>query len=163
MVYEKPGQQTPSLEAKGIELVRRDNCLAVCKIMEGALRRLFGTGGRRTGSSDSISSGGRDGSKYSGVSDMCGYGYGSKQQAKSEGMDLSAVKEYLHRQWTKILLNKVSTADFVFAKEVKLGTYAHGGSLPPAAVVASRAMQTDHVTEPLYGQRVRYVVVSSTV
>ncbi|GLC63938.1 DNA polymerase zeta, partial [Pleodorina starrii] len=33
--------------------------------------------------------------------------------------DLSAVKAYLRRQWTKILANRVSVQDFVFAKEVR--------------------------------------------
>ncbi len=46
------------------------------------------------------------------------------------------VKEYVQRQWGKILAGRVSLADFVFAKEVKLGTYvARNGLVPPAAQV----------------------------
>lgn len=37
--------------------------------------------------------------------------------------DLSEVKEYLQRQWTKILAGRVSLQDFIIAKEVKLGSY----------------------------------------
>ena len=33
------------------------------------------------------------------------------------------VKRYLQRQWTKIMAGRVSVQDFVFAKEVRLGTY----------------------------------------
>jgi DNA polymerase zeta len=34
-----------------------------------------------------------------------------------ETSDLSAVRAYLQRQWTKILAGRVSLQDFVFAKE----------------------------------------------
>jgi DNA polymerase zeta len=37
--------------------------------------------------------------------------------------DLSLVKEYLQEQWMKILNGTVSLSDFIFAKEVRLGTY----------------------------------------
>ena len=70
------------------------------------------------------------------------------------------VKEYCERQWAKILSGRVSLADFVFAKEVRLGTYAaRGGIVPPAAIVAGKAMAADPRAEPRYGERVPYVVV----
>lgn len=70
------------------------------------------------------------------------------------------VKDYVQRQWTKILAGRVSLADFVFAKEVRLGTYsARHGIIPPAAIVASRAMASDPRMEPRYGERVPFVVV----
>ena len=70
------------------------------------------------------------------------------------------VKEYNQRQWTKILAGRVSLADFVFAKEVRLGTYsARHGIVPPAAIVAGKAMAADPRMEPRYGERVPYVVV----
>ena len=70
------------------------------------------------------------------------------------------MKEYVERQWTKILSGRVSLADFVFAKEVRLGTYrAANGLVPPAAMVASKALATDPRAEPRYGERVPYVVV----
>ena len=70
------------------------------------------------------------------------------------------VKDYVQRQWTKILAGRVSLADFVFAKEVRLGTYsARHGIVPPAAIVAGKAMASDPRMEPRYGERVPYVVV----
>lgn len=39
--------------------------------------------------------------------------------------DLSLVKEYLYRQWKKLIQGKVSVQDFTFAKEVRLGTYRY--------------------------------------
>lgn len=70
------------------------------------------------------------------------------------------MKDYVQRQWTKILAGRVSLADFVFAKEVRLGTYsARHGIVPPAAVVAGKAMASDPRMEPRYGERVPYVVV----
>jgi hypothetical protein len=73
--------------------------------------------------------------------------------------DLSAVRVYLERQWTKILAGRVALHDFIFAKEVKLGTYSSRGLLPPSALVSTKLMATDPRAEPLYGERVPYVVV----
>jgi len=74
--------------------------------------------------------------------------------------DFSAIREYLERQWGRILAGRVSASDFVFAKEVRLGTYrAHGGLMPPAALVAVRSMAADPRAEPRFGERVPYVVV----
>ena len=41
MMFESPGQQEPTFDAKGIETVRRDTCPAVAKTMERSLRILF--------------------------------------------------------------------------------------------------------------------------
>lgn len=70
------------------------------------------------------------------------------------------VKEYLERQWHRILANRVSVQDFVFAKEVRLGTYSPKAAVvPPAAIVAAKAMATDPRAEPRFAERVPYVVV----
>ena len=37
--------------------------------------------------------------------------------------DLSKVKQYCFDSWTRILENKASLQDFIFSKEVKMGTY----------------------------------------
>lgn len=42
--------------------------------------------------------------------------------------DFSAVKKYCTESWTKILRGQVSAQDFIFAKEVRLGTYRYGTS-----------------------------------
>ena len=74
--------------------------------------------------------------------------------------DLSVVRGYLEHQWKRILAERVSVADFVFAKEVRLGSYSTRTSvIPPAALVATRAMTSDPRAEPRYGERVPYVVV----
>ncbi|KAL2641863.1 hypothetical protein R1flu_009450 [Riccia fluitans] len=74
--------------------------------------------------------------------------------------DLSQVKQYLQRQWGKILSGRISIQDFIFAKEVRLGTYsARSPVLPPAAIVASKAMAVDPRAEPRYAERIPYVVV----
>lgn len=77
-----------------------------------------------------------------------------------ESHDLSQVKAYLYRQWKKIVCGRVSLQDFIFAKEVRLGTYSmKASSLPPAAIVATKSMRVDPRAEPRYGERIRYVVV----
>lgn len=37
--------------------------------------------------------------------------------------NLSEVKDFCQRQWTRLQLGKVSIQDFIIAKEVRLGTY----------------------------------------
>lgn len=70
------------------------------------------------------------------------------------------VKAYLQRQWGKITSGRISFKDFIFAKEVRLGTYSTRASvLPPAAIVATKAMSIDPRAEPRYGERVQYLVV----
>ncbi|XP_048591885.1 DNA polymerase zeta catalytic subunit-like isoform X1 [Brassica napus] len=78
-----------------------------------------------------------------------------------EKKNISMVKSYLYRQWKRILQGRVSLQDFVFAKEVRLGTYSARDSslLPPAAIVATKAMRADPRTEPRYAERVPYVVI----
>ncbi|RLN35611.1 DNA polymerase zeta catalytic subunit isoform X2 [Panicum miliaceum] len=77
-----------------------------------------------------------------------------------EEQDLIKVRSYLERQWTRILSGKVSIRDFIFAKEVRLGTYsARASTLPPAAIVATKAMLSDPRAEPRYAERVPYVVI----
>ncbi|CAL1407382.1 unnamed protein product [Linum trigynum] len=78
-----------------------------------------------------------------------------------EHQDISKVKVYLYRQWTRILSGRVSLQDFIFAKEVRLGSYSTrpSSSLPPAAIVATKAMRSDPRAEPRYAERVPYVVI----
>lgn len=76
-------------------------------------------------------------------------------------MVFNQVKIYLQRQWKRIISGRVSLQDFIFAKEIRLGTYStrNSSSLPPAAIVATKAMRLDPRAEPRYGERIPYVVV----
>jgi DNA polymerase zeta len=71
---------------------------------------------------------------------------------------MSQLKEYLYRQWNKMLANKVPVQDYIISKEVKLGTYSDRGG-PHGAMVAQDNTNADHRAEPQYGERVPYVVV----
>ncbi|PWY82204.1 DNA polymerase zeta catalytic subunit [Aspergillus heteromorphus CBS 117.55] len=76
--------------------------------------------------------------------------------------DLSQVKSYFQSQCTKIMQGRVSIQDFCFAREVRLGTYSNSDrALPPAgALISARKMVNDPRSEPQYGERVPYVVVT---
>jgi DNA polymerase elongation subunit (family B) len=76
-----------------------------------------------------------------------------------ETANLSKIKAYTLRQFSKMFASRIHIDDFVFAKEVKLGHYAAGIIPPPAAIVASRALARDPMAFPLYGERIPYVVV----
>jgi hypothetical protein len=59
-------------------------------------------------------------------------------------------------KWCSLLLLR---QDFVFCKEVRLGSYsANAATLPPAAIVAAKAMAADPRAEPKHGDRVPFVV-----
>ncbi|KAJ4413199.1 DNA polymerase zeta [Didymella pomorum] len=74
--------------------------------------------------------------------------------------DLSQVKSYFQDQCAKIMQGRISIQDFLFAKEVKLGTYSDRGPPPPGALIATKRMLADPRTEPQYGERVPYVVIT---
>lgn len=74
-----------------------------------------------------------------------------------ETMDISKVKKYVQDIFIQIQLGKIPIRDYIFLKNVKIGTYK--GVLPPAAIVASKMMTKDYRSEPLYKERVPYVVV----
>lgn len=74
--------------------------------------------------------------------------------------DLSQVKSYFQEQCTNIMQGRISIQDFLFAKEVKLGTYSDRGPPPPGALIATKRMLADPRTEPQYGERVPYVVIT---
>ncbi|KAK0502919.1 hypothetical protein EDD18DRAFT_1345761 [Armillaria luteobubalina] len=72
--------------------------------------------------------------------------------------DLSKVKDYCCRSWSKLLENRASVQDFIFAKEVRMGTYSDKVPPPPGAAVAARRTLLDPQYEPQYGERVPYVI-----
>jgi DNA polymerase zeta len=74
--------------------------------------------------------------------------------------DLSQVKRYFQEQCAKIMEGRISIQDFLFAKEVKLGTYSDKGPPPPGALIATKRMLADPRAEPQYGERVPYVVIT---
>ncbi|KAF5313110.1 hypothetical protein D9619_003181 [Psilocybe cf. subviscida] len=76
--------------------------------------------------------------------------------------DLSEVKDYCCRSWTKLLENRASAQDFIFAKEVKMGTYSDKAAPPPGVVVAARRMIIDPHDEVQYNDRLPYVIVRSS-
>jgi DNA polymerase zeta len=89
--------------------------------------------------------------------------------------DLSDVKRYCYKSWLKILENKVSIQDFIFAREVRMGTYrcASSGEYtliikggiysdkvppPPGVAVIARRQLEDSKNEAQYGDRIPYVI-----
>ncbi|KAM0135714.1 hypothetical protein ACHAP3_004809 [Botrytis cinerea] len=74
--------------------------------------------------------------------------------------DLSQVKSYFQEQCDKIMKGSVSIQDFCFAREVKLGTYSNKGPPPAGALISTKKILEDARTEPQYGERVPYVVVT---
>lgn len=72
--------------------------------------------------------------------------------------DLSAVKLYVQQQYVRIMQNRSSPQDFIYAKEVKMGSYSDKVTPPPGAVVTARRMLVDPRTEALYGERVPYII-----
>lgn len=74
--------------------------------------------------------------------------------------NLSAVKDYFQQECWKIMTGRCSLHDFCFAKEVKLGTYSTKGVPPPGAVISAKSIAADPRSEPQYGERVSYLIIS---
>lgn len=75
-----------------------------------------------------------------------------------ETKDLSIVKGDLRRLCGRLYTERVPFADFIFRREVRLGSYKEG-HLPPAAIVATKAIEHDPRAAPRHGERVPFVVV----
>ena len=75
-----------------------------------------------------------------------------------EKKDLSVLKEYLHKQWAKIIHGHVNFKDFCIAKEVKLGKYRED-RMPAHGVVGKKIGEADEGAMPKYGERIKYLVV----
>lgn len=73
--------------------------------------------------------------------------------------ELGPVREYLRLQFTKILSERVSLQDFIFAKEFRGMSGYKPGACVPALEIARRLTRRDPRAEPRVGERVPYVVV----
>lgn len=98
--YETPDEMEPGFDAKGIETVRRDGIPAQQKMTETCLKFVY---------------------PYFFV---INFAHTFVDRILFRTQDLSLVKEYCTTTWGQILENRVSVQDFIFAKEVRLGTYA---------------------------------------
>lgn len=74
--------------------------------------------------------------------------------------DLSAVKRYCQRQWTKLYAGQVSPHLLVISRQVR-HVYASQASLPPGAVVAMRQHKLCGLA-PHDGERVPYLIIYGT-
>jgi DNA polymerase zeta len=72
--------------------------------------------------------------------------------------DISKVKSYVMEQFVKVVKNKVNVQDFMFAKEVRVGTYKNEKYIPPGARVSMKRALDDHRSTPQYKERVFYLV-----
>ncbi|XP_052901869.1 DNA polymerase zeta catalytic subunit isoform X2 [Anopheles moucheti] len=77
-----------------------------------------------------------------------------------ETCDVSKVKQYTCRQFTKILEGRVNLQEFIFAKEFRGENGYKPGACVPALELTRKWKQTDPRREPRQGQRVPYVIIS---
>lgn len=75
-----------------------------------------------------------------------------------ETRDISQIKEFIMEQFVKIVKNKINIQDFLFAKEVRIGTYKNEKYIPPGARLSMKKIEKDHRLEPQYKERVFYIV-----
>ncbi|CAE6429817.1 unnamed protein product [Rhizoctonia solani] len=134
--YENPDDKQPEFDAKGIETVRRDGIPAGQKMVERCLKWVPDTQSQPQDKELIICA-----------------------RILFRTQDFSEVKKYCVESWTKILKGQVTPQDFIFAKEVRLGTYSDKVPPPPGATVAARKLALDPMAEPHYGERVPYVII----
>lgn len=76
-----------------------------------------------------------------------------------ETKDVSQVKDFVQRQFVKILQGKVSIQDYIFAKEYRGIKGYKPGATVPALELARQWTRKDRRKEPRTGERVPYVIV----
>lgn len=74
--------------------------------------------------------------------------------------DVSQVKDYVVRQFDKILRGKVSLQDLIFAKEFRGMRGYKERACVPALELTRRLMKKDPRALPRHGERVKYVIVA---
>ncbi|KAL1457720.1 hypothetical protein WDU94_007916 [Cyamophila willieti] len=77
-----------------------------------------------------------------------------------ETKDLSVVKHYVEKQFSKIISGRISVQDMTFAKEYRGQAGYKPGACVPALSLARTWLQADARSEPRTGERVPYVIVS---
>jgi DNA polymerase elongation subunit (family B) len=77
-----------------------------------------------------------------------------------ETKDLTVLKNYLYKTFDKIHTGKAIIKDFIFAKEVRLGTY-RGNNLPPSAQIAYEKHLKDNNYLPRYKEREPFLVINN--
>lgn len=96
-MYETPDQKEPTYEAKGIETVRRDGCPAVAKVnLEKKLQFVI---------------------RFDNL-----FWFQMLEKTLKllfETLDVSIVKKYICRQFSKILSGRANIQDLIFAKEFR--------------------------------------------
>lgn len=134
----------PVFDAKGIETVRRDGCPLAAKILEKSLRYATWHWDRMMLIASSFL-------------------FPVLFSLLFTGHDIDFIKAYVQRQMIKILsYRKLNLADFVFAREVRLGSYKseQESRLPLSAIAAKQAQARDPFRLIPYGQRVPFVIIS---
>nr|CAB3265529.1 DNA polymerase zeta catalytic subunit-like [Phallusia mammillata] len=76
-----------------------------------------------------------------------------------ESRDVSQVKSFVQKQWTKILDGRSALQDCTIAKEYRGAKYYRPGAIVPALVLARKRLAEDKRSEPRLGERVAYVIV----
>lgn len=77
-----------------------------------------------------------------------------------ETYDVSAIKRYVNRQFTKLLKDEMSLQDLIFAKEFRGIAGYKPGACVPSLELARKWIQKDHRSLPLSGERVPFVIAN---
>jgi DNA polymerase zeta len=117
MMYTSPDQAKGAFEAKGIEVIRKDNCALTQRVQRGALMTLFKTG------------------------------------------SAAKLKQYLERQWTKVLSGSLPLSDFILSGRVR-ERYRTGGSTTQAELV-KRLCDVDPNFKMKNSERISFVIVAT--
>lgn len=77
-----------------------------------------------------------------------------------ESKDMSLVKQYVSRQFTKLLSGRANIQDLIFAKEFRGSNGYRPGAMVPALELARRYRIMDPRNEPRRSERVPYIIAT---
>ncbi|XP_071818490.1 uncharacterized protein [Apostichopus japonicus] len=74
--------------------------------------------------------------------------------------NISQVKQYVQKQFQKIVDGRINLQELVFAKEYRGRQYYKPGACVPALELTKRSLSVDRRAEPRVGERVPYLIVN---
>jgi hypothetical protein len=133
------------IDAKGIEMIRSDQCQLTQKIQKEVLILLFSTFGNLSIIKSYLTM------KWNQIllnnSQHDHPSFDPYETPSTSAKDIPTE------------LNEISFKDYIFYRDVRFGTYASVSSQPPGAIVATKEVLQDEMAVPPYNWKVPYVVV----
>jgi DNA polymerase elongation subunit (family B) len=147
------------IDAKGIEMIRSDQCLLTQKIQKDILILLFSSFGDLSLVKSYLLMKWNQIMNQNSSNNSLRINNGTKNKKKKKKKRKTSKKSDDEEIEIPEELEEISFKDFIFYKDVRFGTYSSISSQPPGAIVATKEVLNDEMAIPPYNWKVPYIVV----